>query len=100
MLLKEFKLQIIGHKSYDEAVVTAGGIRLNEVNPQTMESKIVKNLYFAGEVIDIDEKTHIIFLEKKQASHEDYEYDAVNIGCAVRTYLVEKNMVNYNGEKT
>ncbi|HPC78385.1 MAG TPA: NAD(P)/FAD-dependent oxidoreductase, partial [bacterium] len=37
-----------------EAIVTSGGVRVNEINPSTMESKIVKGLFFAGEVIDVD----------------------------------------------
>ena len=57
MLLKEFKLEIGGYKSYDHAVVTAGGISLKEVNPQTMESKLVPGLYFAGEVLDLNGDT-------------------------------------------
>jgi predicted Rossmann fold flavoprotein len=57
MLLKEFKLEICGYKSYEEAVVTAGGISLKEVNPQTMESKIIQGLYFAGEVLDLNGDT-------------------------------------------
>ena len=38
----------------EEAIVTAGGVDVNEVNPRTMESKIVPGLYFAGEVLDLD----------------------------------------------
>jgi predicted Rossmann fold flavoprotein len=57
MLLKEFKLEICGYKSYDEAVVTAGGISLKEVNPNTMESKLVPGLYFAGEILDLNGET-------------------------------------------
>ena len=57
MLLKEFKLDICGYKSYDDAVVTAGGISLKEVNPQTMESKLVAGLYFAGEILDLNGET-------------------------------------------
>ena len=57
MLLKEFKLEINGYKSYDHAVVTAGGISLKEINPQTMESKLVTGLYFAGEVLDLNGDT-------------------------------------------
>lgn len=41
----------------DEAIVTAGGVNINEINPSTMESKIIKNLYFCGEVIDVDAYT-------------------------------------------
>jgi predicted Rossmann fold flavoprotein len=57
MLLKEFKLEICGYKGYDDAVVTAGGIHLKEINPQTMESKLVPGLYFAGEVLDLNGET-------------------------------------------
>ena len=57
MLLKEFKLDVCGYKSYDHAVVTAGGISLKEVNPQTMESKLMPGLYFAGEVLDLNGDT-------------------------------------------
>ena len=57
MLLKEFNLEICGYKSYDDAVVTAGGISLKEVNPNSMESKIVPGLYFAGEILDLNGET-------------------------------------------
>jgi len=55
--LKEFDLEITGHRSLASAMVTAGGVSLKEVNPQTMESKLVKGLYFAGEVLDLDADT-------------------------------------------
>lgn len=48
------KLTIIKTRPVAEAIVTAGGIQVKEINPKTMESKLIKNLYFAGEVIDID----------------------------------------------
>ncbi|MDR1774097.1 MAG: NAD(P)/FAD-dependent oxidoreductase, partial [Clostridioides sp.] len=38
----------------EEAIVTSGGIKIKEINPSTMESKLVKNMYFSGEVIDVD----------------------------------------------
>ena len=57
MLLKEFLFEVTGCRSFDEAIVTSGGISINEINPQTMESKLVKGLYFAGELIDIDADT-------------------------------------------
>jgi len=57
LLLKEFQLEVTGHRSFDEAIITAGGISIKEINPQTMESKLVKGLYFAGEIIDIDADT-------------------------------------------
>jgi hypothetical protein len=57
MLLKDFKLEITGYRSFNEAIVTAGGINIKEINPKTMESKLVKGLYFAGEIIDVDADT-------------------------------------------
>ena len=53
-LLKNLKLTVTGFRPIDEAIVTKGGISLSEVNPKTMESKIVSGLYFAGEVLDVD----------------------------------------------
>lgn len=52
-LLKDFRLTISGHLDLDAAMVTAGGISLKEVDPRTMESRLVKGLYFAGEVLDL-----------------------------------------------
>jgi hypothetical protein len=43
-----------GKTTFKEEFVTSGGIKLNEINPQTMESKIIPNLFFAGEVMDVD----------------------------------------------
>jgi len=57
MLLKDFQLEVTGYRSFDHAVVTSGGISIKEINPQTMESKLVKGLYFAGEIIDINADT-------------------------------------------
>ena len=51
--MKCMKLTIMGTRPIDEAIVTAGGISVKEVNPSTMESKKVAGLYFAGEVLDI-----------------------------------------------
>ncbi len=56
-ILKKFKLTIVGARPIDEAIVTAGGISTDEINPSTMESKLIKGLYFAGEVIDVDAYT-------------------------------------------
>ncbi|MBR3162659.1 MAG: NAD(P)/FAD-dependent oxidoreductase [Clostridia bacterium] len=56
-LLKNFELHISRFRTIDEAIVTSGGINIKEINPKTMESKIVKGLYFAGEVIDVDAYT-------------------------------------------
>ena len=51
--LKNMPITIIGTRPIEEAIVTAGGISTKEINAKTMESKLCKNLYFAGEVIDI-----------------------------------------------
>jgi len=55
--IKHMELTITGIRDYDEAVVTKGGVSTNEVSPSTMESKLVKGLYFAGEVLDVDALT-------------------------------------------
>ena len=56
-LLKSFEINIDGFRPVEEAIVTAGGISIKEINPKTMESKIIKGLYFAGEIIDVDAYT-------------------------------------------
>ena len=53
-LLKNFSVTISSFRPIDEAIVTSGGVNTKEINPKTMESKFVKGLYFAGEVIDVD----------------------------------------------
>lgn len=53
-ILKNLTLTVTGFRPIDEAIITKGGIALGEVNPKTMESKLVKGLYFAGEVLDVD----------------------------------------------
>ena len=53
-LLKAFPLEIAGFRPVEEAIITAGGIQVKEVNPKTMESKLVPGLYFAGEILDVD----------------------------------------------
>jgi hypothetical protein len=52
-LLKALKLNIRAKKGFERAIVTRGGVNTAEINPKTLESKIVKDLYFAGEVIDL-----------------------------------------------
>ena len=56
-LLKNLTLEICGTRPIEEAIITSGGISVKEINPKTMESKIVPGLYFAGEVIDVDAYT-------------------------------------------
>ncbi|MCL2081489.1 MAG: NAD(P)/FAD-dependent oxidoreductase [Oscillospiraceae bacterium] len=55
--LKNYKLGIKGPGGFDEAVITRGGVSLREVDPKTMRSKLADNLYFAGEVLDLDAYT-------------------------------------------
>lgn len=55
--MKNWDMNIIGLRDYNEAIITQGGISVKEVNPSTMESKRIKNLYFAGEVLDLDALT-------------------------------------------
>jgi predicted Rossmann fold flavoprotein len=57
VLLKDFRFKISGYRPFKEAIITSGGINTAEINFKTMESKIVRNLYFAGEVIDLDADT-------------------------------------------
>lgn len=56
-ILKKFEISLTGFRPVEEAIVTAGGISLKEINPKTMESKLVKGLFFAGEIIDVDAYT-------------------------------------------
>ena len=56
-LLKKFELDVKKFRPIEEAIITSGGISTKEINPKTMESKLVKNLYFAGEIIDVDSYT-------------------------------------------
>ena len=55
--LKDFKVNIKDFRPIDEAIITCGGVCVNEIDPKTMKSKIAENLYFAGEVIDVDAYT-------------------------------------------
>ena len=56
-LLKDFSLTIEGFRPIEEAIVTSGGVSVKEIDPRTMESRLVRGLYFAGEVIDVDAYT-------------------------------------------
>ena len=53
-LLKAFPLTVKAFRPIEEAIITSGGINIKEINPKTMESKKIKGLFFAGEVIDVD----------------------------------------------
>lgn len=52
--IKNFDMIVSSLRGFDEAIVTAGGVNVNEINPKTMESKLIKGLYFCGEVLDLD----------------------------------------------
>ena len=56
-LLKHFRISLLRFRPIEEAIVTSGGIEVKEINPKTMESKLVTGLYFAGEIIDVDAYT-------------------------------------------
>ena len=56
-LLKNFEITLHDFRPIEEAIITAGGIIIKEINPKTMESKLIKGLYFAGEIIDVDAYT-------------------------------------------
>lgn len=56
-LIKNFEVNISAFRPIEEAVITSGGINVKEINPKTMQSRIIDNLYFAGEIIDVDAYT-------------------------------------------
>ena len=56
-LIQKVPLTVTGTRGFEEAIITSGGVRVQEVNPSTMESKLVKGLYFAGEMLDVDALT-------------------------------------------
>lgn len=55
--LKEFRMTVTGTRDFNEAIITQGGINVKEVNPSTMESKLIDGLYIAGEILDVDALT-------------------------------------------
>ena len=55
--IKNFRLTITGFRDYNESIITRGGVSVKEVNPSTMESRILPGLFFAGEVLDLDALT-------------------------------------------
>ncbi len=56
-ILKNFEIKIKGFRPIEEAIITSGGVSVKEINPKTMQSKKIKGLYFAGEIIDVDAYT-------------------------------------------
>jgi hypothetical protein len=56
-MTKKLTMTVSGLRDFNEAIITQGGVSVKEVNPSTMESKLVKGLYFAGEILDVDALT-------------------------------------------
>lgn len=56
-LMKDMRFKVTGSRSFKEAIITAGGVNTNEINSKTMESKLIRNLFFAGELLDLDADT-------------------------------------------
>lgn len=56
-LIKNFTFEVKRKRPLSEAIITSGGVSVDEINPKTMESRILKGLYFAGEIIDVDAYT-------------------------------------------
>ncbi len=56
-IIKNLKMHVKGVRGFEEAIITQGGVKVKEINPATMESKLVKGLYFAGEIMDVDALT-------------------------------------------
>lgn len=56
-LLKEMRLTVLGTRDFNEAIITQGGVDVKEINPSTMESKVISGLYLCGELIDVDALT-------------------------------------------
>ena len=84
--LKGFRVKITGKRPVAEAIVTSGGIKVSEINPKTMESKIIAGLYFAGEVIDCDAYTGGFNLQIAWAT-------AYAAGMSVKTFVDKQSVV-------
>jgi len=80
-LLKNLRFKVSHHRSFKEAIITAGGVPTNEISSKTMESKLLNGLYFAGEMIDLDAKT-----------------GGYNLQIAYSTGWLAGNMCNKKGE--
>ena len=85
-VIKGFRLDITGTEDPDRAVVTRGGVSVKEINPATMESKIIKGLFFAGEVIDVDALTGGFNLQ--------IAFSSGNLaGISAAKYIIEKDTI-------
>lgn len=56
-LIKSFPLTVTGNEGFERAVITGGGADVKQINPKTMESRLIRGLYFGGELIDVDAVT-------------------------------------------
>ena len=56
-VLKDFRMPVSDYRPFEEAIVTAGGVCVDEIDPETLESRMIRGLYFAGEVMDLDADT-------------------------------------------
>lgn len=56
-MIKNLSITLTGLRDYNEAIITKGGVRIKEIDPSTMESRMIKNLYFIGKVLDLDAVT-------------------------------------------
>jgi predicted flavoprotein YhiN len=88
-LLKYFTVTVTGTRPIAEAIVTAGGISVKEVDPRTMESQRVKGLYFAGEVLDVDGYTGGYNLQQLfQPAMQRASTLRVDLPCFICYYVV------------
>ena len=87
-LLKNFIIEISGKRPVAEAIITSGGIKISEIDPKTMESKIVPGLYFAGEIIDCDAYTGGFNLQIAWASAY-----AAGMAAAEKTAIDKQNVL-------
>lgn len=79
--LKSLTMTVTGTRGFSEAIITQGGITVKEVNPSTMESKLIKNLYFAGEVLDVDALTGGFNLQVAWSTGSLAGVSAAGISC-------------------
>ena len=87
-LLKNFTIEISGKRPVAEAIITSGGIKISEIDPKTMESKIVPGMYFAGEIIDCDAYTGGFNLQIAWATAY-----AAGIAAAAKTVIDKQNVL-------
>ncbi len=79
-IIKSLRINIKYFRPIDEAIITSGGIRVSEIDPKTMESKLIRNLYFAGELIDVDAYTGGYNLQIAFSTGALAGYSASNLG--------------------